>query len=752
MGQNPQHLRFPILNARSTSSLILKLISNYSLTIAMSDSSFDDDDDMFLELLKNTQAPRPIPQPPQRQFSTPPQNLPQTHTASQPQANPAQNANLNHELQLFQAQGEILILRAQLQALQALKSEEIQRLTLEFQNSSTQAQGHIAALKQSVDKLEDEKKFLGNEIRSLSAAKRRKISANDKAPATDIDVSTPAASFAERSTSASTRPRNGAEVVAKPKIAPVIRVLDDWSLVCLHLWSYTINGSKRTTMEFLSRICVDSAVDGGSELKIEARTPILAAVWNYLLLKKDARLDQLVFQFSQQIMSLVEILLSKTEKLPGFILPVPFLVSLVHACVNFKVSAVDEKLVQFLVQKTCDIMKRLVSLLRLSEDEEESFSDDHSVTYQHRLLENFTLVLTFDLLEDAMTIASQFGPQFVAKLWALDAVSAELLNKILPENSERFKSATQINLVYNYVEMLSASLVEGGFATNNVNFEKLLVSSLIKVFLIDIPIKDDFMFFGLNRSLGNNGDFGRISNAIPEKPDSTFSHAQISIAFPVKPPDPSEKSEYLTLTSHEHHLLSLRVRIVNLLESLVISGCMHLLNQKENIKSLVRIIAFEQNTIMHQPRSQFVHMRLTIVAVLLRVLYYITDEHKNINNLIYPETLYEIFVILMRIAFGSDSLLFDAQKLLTEIRAQGITDPGIFNRWCESRSREIAHINLHDARPSKYSELGNAECDFANGLEFPYELETIEIAREILGLCVNHDEADNLYYNMNCEA
>lgn len=719
----------------------------------MSDSSFDDDDDeILMALVRATQAPQSAQPVHNSENGNVPNNAPQANSLTNSTQTAQKQQTQNDQLLLFRAQGEIAILRAQLESLQALKNEEILRHNREYQNAQSQAQEHIAALKQSVEKLEDEKKFLSNEIRSLAAVKRRKVSPNGALTVEDVDVTSliSVPSLAPTPTTESVQKLS--DQILKVKSTPVIRVQDDWSLFCLHIWSYTINGSKRSTMEILSRICVDVPVYVGPEMKIEARAPILAAIWNYLMLKKDSRLDKLVYQCCEQMVLLVKTLLARTDKMPGSILPVPFIVSLLHACVNFKVSAVDGRLVLFLVRETCVILSKFVFLLQLSEDKEESFLDHRNVTYQHRLLENFTLVLCFDLLEDVMVIATQFGPEFVANLWALDAINTELLMKILPENTERFKSAAQINLVYNFVEMLSASLMEGGFATNNDTLKKLLVTSLIKVFLIDISIKEDFMFFGLNRALGNNGDFHRISQAIPEKPDSTFNQALASIAFPVKPPSLEELTGYLAVTNHEHHLLSLRVRIVNLLESLVVSGCMHLLNQKENIKSIVRIIAFEQNAIMHQPRSQFVHMRLSIIAVLLRILYYITDEHKNINTLIYPETLYEIFVILMRIAFGSDSLSFEAHKLLSDIRAKGITDVGVFNRWCESRSREIAHLNLHDARPSKFTELSNAECDFANGLEFPYELETIEIAREILGVCVNHDEADNLYYNMNSDA
>lgn len=710
----------------------------------MSDSSFDDDDEELMALIRATQAP------PTNAASV----IPPGNTSDRPNNSSSANVTRPAEssgdlLLLFRAQGEISILRAQLESLQALKNEEIRRLNLEFENVQNQAQSHISALKLLVDKLEDEKKFLGNEIRSLSAAKRRKV-ATESGAVVEVDMDRQengSVSLAGPDSRDGANAAKSASELQRPKFQTIINIQDDWSLFCLHIWSYTINGSSRTSAEILSRICIDENAVVGPEMKIEARTPILAAIWNYLMLKKDLRLDKLVRHFSEQMVELAKDQLAR-DKNKGSIVAVPFIISLIHACVNFKVSAVDEHLVMYLVREMCAILASFVFLLQL-EDEEESFLDHHNVTYQHRLLENFTLVLCFDVLEDAVTISTQFGANFVLRVWTLGAVATDLLLKILPENSERFKSVAQINLVYNYVEMLSASLTSGGFAANNDHFNKLLVASLIKVFLIDISIKEEFMFFGLNRALGNNGDFERISGSIPSGADSIFNHSLISTALPVHPPKPEEIQGYDVVTKHLFHLLSLRIRIVNLLESLVISGQMHLLNEKENLKSIVRIIAFEQNAMMHQPRSQFIHMRLTIVAVLIRMLYYITDEYKNINTLIYPETLYEIFVILMRIAFGSDSLSVEAHKLLAEIRGRGITDVGIFNRWCEQRSREIGHINLYDSSAAKFTMVTDAEYNFGNGLEFPYELETIEIAREILGVCVNHDEADNLYYNMN---
>lgn len=625
---------------------------------------------------------------------------------------------------LFRAQGEISILRAQLEALQALKADEVRRLAGELHAAQSAALGHIAALKLSVDKLEDEKKFLGNEIRSLSA-KRRRVDE----PAEPADA-------------------GRAKAVAVVR-RPTIHVQDEWSQLCDHLWRYTVNGSACSTMDYLARVCVEEPFAVG-DLSVRERTPLLACLWEYLMRKKDLRLDTLVELFCGEVLALVRHFLAGYELRPASILYVPFLVSLVNACISFKSSAVTKSLIERLVADMCAFLAKFVFALQ-NEAEEEEFLMHHDKTDQQRLLENFTLVLCFDLLENAVTFATQFEAAFVSHLWT-DVIHVALLRQILPENTERFISATQINLVFNFVEMLSASLTESSFASGNAVLNQTVVKSLLKVFLIDISIKDDFLFYGLNRVVGNNADLAKVSQAVPEKPTATGNNPLVSIAGPISKSELNTKERFTREAAHELHLLTLRVRTVTLLEALLLSGNMDLLNLKENIKSLVRIVGFEQNHIMHQPRAKHIHMRLSIIGGFIRILYYIIDEHRNINTLIYPETLYEIFVVLMRIAFASDSLSGQAHELLSSIRSRGVTDIGVFNKWTEFRSRETAHINLYDSRPNKYVELGDIEGDFANGLEFPYDEETVEIAREILGVCVNHDEADNLYYNMTSES
>ncbi|OBA22954.1 hypothetical protein METBIDRAFT_85317 [Metschnikowia bicuspidata var. bicuspidata NRRL YB-4993] len=687
---------------------------------------FDDDDDaLLLQLVGATPRPPPAAAP----------------AAPHHQAAP---------LPLFRAQGEISILRAQLEALQNLRSREVAQLSAEAQALRLSAQEHVALLKLTVDKLEDEKKFLGNELRSLSSVKRRRVSDHSNGAPEALQWGGGPETRAGLPAPDAPGPAPRAHGAAQ---GPRIQLQDDWSQLCHHLWRHTINGAGRTSMAFLSKICSQRTLGVHGAIAVAANTPLLSCVWDALLQLRHLRLDKLVQQACELLLLVIQELLRLHEQRePGVLVAVPFLISVVHAAANFKTSAVTESLATTLVEASCRILRRFVHVLRLHDEEDEASSGIKAVPYQQRLFENLILVLAFDVLESAAVISSQFGPLFSRHMWDLGVMDVGLMHQVLPENTERFVSSVQINLVSSLVEVLSASINENHFCSSDDPSNLRFVKSLLKVFIIDIRIKDDFMFYGLNRVLGNNLDLDKISQAVPPEPERLFNKTLVSIPYPVRPQELDTQHSFTRALQHDCHLLALRVRIVMLLESIAISSRIHLLNLKENIKSIVRIIGYEQNLIIHQPRSQLIHMRLTIITVFVRILFYVIEEERNINTLIYPETLYEIFVVLLRIAFASDSLSFDAHELLSQIRAKGFTETGVFNRSCESRSREMAHFDLFNPNPQQHTHLAGIEGDFANGLEFPYDLDTIEIAREILNVCVNHDEADNLYYNMNKEA
>lgn len=693
----------------------------------MSDDSFDDDDHLLMELVKATQKPTGT--------------LP---TIAEDSSNrlSAQTPQSDIEQRLFRADGEIAILRAQLQSIQSLKTDELTRLQNQLVSAKQLGDAQVQALKQSVQRLEDEKKFLGNEVRALSASKRRKLDIPSDEHHTGDAMTAPADETLLHNLDK--------KFDLHPSSNFSIHVKDDWSQFCNHIWKSTILGSSRTNAQFLERIWLETPASVDDRLLITTEASLMSCIWNFILRHRDARLDDLVYIFCDHIVRLIHELLRR----PDLGLAVPFLISLVNSAINFKTSAVSEKLVVFLTKELALILGNFLHLLDWTFEAEDPLLSNHGKTYQQEVLERFTLTILFDVIENATMIATQYGSEFVKSLWRSDLMDVGLILKLLPENTERFKSAAQTNLLYNSVEMLSSSLIEDGLSISDEKLERQLVTSLIKVFLIDVEIKKDSMFYGLNRPLGPNCDFYKILQMVPEDPMSVVGQPFVSIAVPVDEKEQDKVEQFEMLEAHEHHLLSLRLRIATFLESLIMSPSektMEIITCKESMKSIVRIIALEQNQIIHQPRSKHVHIRISVVGIFLKILYFIAGEIEKINTIIYPETLYELFVVLMRIAFGSDSLSQEATKLLSEIRAQGHVNVTVFNKWCEVRARQLAHFNVYETGPEKLNELAAIEGDFANGLEIPYEQDTVEIAREILSLCVNHDEADNLYFNMNYE-
>ncbi|ODV66105.1 hypothetical protein HYPBUDRAFT_242874 [Hyphopichia burtonii NRRL Y-1933] len=655
---------------------------------------------------------------------------------------------------LYKADGEVAILRARLDQLQKQKQDEIKKLRDSLEYAKHQNEEQLSNLRYTVEKLEDEKKFLNNEIRSASAFKKRKlVQPTDHAPmeidqpeglgTQDGSSEVPDSSLSYSSTPVNPQPSAHPRIIQK-----VLKVQSDSFLLTDHIWTYCINGSSRTTLEFLSKICVQNDIEIDYDFKIIANKPLSECIIEYLMIKKNLRLDELLFQFNQRLCQLIWNLLENENKLP-----IPFLLSLIHASITFKKSAVNELCIKNLTIEMIKISESFLFLLDSSQDEED-FINYHDTSYQNLMLENFILISCYDIIEVLLCLAPGIDLKLTKQLWSNEVFSFKLLSKILPENTERFRSTGQINLIFNIVEILMSSINSESFAFDDQRKNDTIIRSLLKVFLIDVPIKEDFMFHGLNRSIGNNYDLGKLNFIVPIQ-ETVLQRSIISIPCPINKKSLKNEEIFEIESHHEIHLLTLKIRIVRLLELLIMSySSTEFLNLKENVKSIVRAIGFEQNYIMRSPRSKYVSYRIEIVSNLIRILYYMIEELENINSIVFPETIYEIFVILMRIAFGSDSLSMEAQDLLTTIRGKKILDKGIFNKWCEFKSREINHLNYNNLELQKKKQFeiySQVESDFANGLEFPYEQETIELSREILSICVNHEEADNLYFNMNYE-
>ncbi|CAI5756871.1 unnamed protein product [Candida verbasci] len=701
-----------------------------------SDDDFDDDDELLLDIITGkTQTPignnnNKIIQSSILQPKSTVSN--ETH----PKSTPATSI-LNGEVQakLFQADGEIATLKQQLLQIKNQKQKEIQELKELHKNSEKNNDEQIKALKYAVQKLEDEKRFLNNELltASASASKKRKLT---QSPET---TPTSGKEIAKDDSQSHSQILESSPVQVNQRI---IKVQSDSSLLIDQLWAHSIIGAKRSSLEYLSKICVNFELSSENGFMIKKKTSINSSVIEFLMIKKDLRLDKLIEEFTTALIDIIQQLLKN-----NFILSVPFLLSLIYCSISFRPVANTKNLIKVLLKKLSTISLDLSTLLIYNSEDIGDINDYDDILDQILLLKKFIFICCLDVIEKLVELASQFEPEFIKEIWTNKILPKKLVTTLLNENSERLKNTCQINLVYNIVEMLVSSTTEETFGFNTIESDVSIINSLLKVLLIEITIKDGFEFYGLNRIIGNNSDYIKIESLIPKDHDFLNNYI-IDIPLPI-PYDLKENDAFETRMNHEFHLLNLRIKVAELLLSLIITKqTVDFLFNKEHFKSLIRVIGFEQNYISRFPRSRHTHLRCNLISIVIKLVNYLTQDLRDVGELIYTEIMYELFVVLSRIAFGADSLSIEAHKVLSQIRSKGNFDP-IFNKWSEEKARSIHHLTSNDYQDGKL--IANIESDCANGLEFPYESETVELAREILNKFVNHDEADNLYFNMNYE-
>lgn len=683
-------------------------------------------------------------QTPDRQTPGFHQQIPQTFTQAQAQRQPMSSTNSQADLnytqlppevrnKLYQADGEIAILRDQLNQAKMNNHQETMKLRNNFSQSKDSMDEQVKMLRFTIEKLEDEKKFLDNQLRS-SYPKRRKIDDNDN------------------------KRDNGVKSTGLVE-ARVIRVQNDVSLLTEFIWKLSINGSDRTIMEYLSKISINDTIII-DEYQIKGKVPLSSIILEYLILKKDLRLDILLDKFSGILCSLINQLIDI-----NLITSVPFLLALVHGILEFKPLAITQSVILNLTKVVMKIIN--VYKYQLNNDDQEFFN--YNKNQQQLLLEKFLVICGMDILERLMILCSN-KKQLQEELFYKYGIE-NLISQLLPRNSEALVGICQINVLYNIVEILNSFYEPNNYEdeeqpeededededeekirsrNKNRKLSPMICQTLIKISLLEIPIKEDFQFYGLNRCIGNNNDFKKIDSLIPEIVNE-LGEPIITLPNPIQfefRPNKSLIQDYPLKYNHEFHYLQLRLTINGMIENYLINTLdTKILKDKETVKLTIRVINFEQQFITRSPRSKLIRLRIEIISSLIRILNYLFNYEKSqLNEVFNPTTLNELSIVLLKIAFISETSLNNmGNELISTLRHKGYKQ-GIFNECCESMARQLSNIN--DQTDNK-SIIAEVESEYPNGLEFPYDSETVELAREILSYCADPQVADNLYINMN---
>ncbi|EGV65415.1 lethal, checkpoint-defective, DNA damage sensitive protein [Yamadazyma tenuis] len=665
----------------------------------MSNDDFSDDDDFF-ESIKRHQL---------------------THSSPQPTA----ASNTDYDIsqvpgeirsKLFRADGEIAILKSQLESVKSRGYEEIKHLKEDNEETKRSMEEQIKMLKFSVQKLEDEKKFLDNQVKSTFSKKRKLANPSEE-----------------------TIPVTQAQRVA-PTTVPVatgqriIRTQNDTTLLTDYIWKLSINGSDRTIMEYLGKVTLKDSLEIQG-YRFQEKIPISSIILEYLISRKNLRLDKLLEELFSIINELIVHLIDTS-----LITSVPFMLSLLHGILGFKPSAVNENTIVISVSRIFEII--MLYKYTLSNEDRELFN--YNKTPQMFLLEKFTLICSMDMLEKLMSLCNlhqevKLGSRLFHEVRILD-----LVNQLIPKNDEALMNGAQINIIYNVVRIL-----DNFYDTNDTEeTSSQTVHSLLNINLVGVPIKEDFRFYGLNRCIGNNTDFQEIDKIIFSDNATVDPSSLIILPNPISERSKeSRNSNYSIEYNHEFHVLDLRLQISQSIENYIINRMdTSILKEIEVVKLMIRSINLQQNGILRSPRSKFVDLRIKIICSFVRNLNYVFKTSKQLNEIINSETLNELSIVLSQIAFTSSSdLSGSSAKLYKLLRTQNYRLK-ILNEESEAKARELSNVNFSNKNKEYLAEVEN---EHANGLETLYDHETVELAREILGFCIDNEVADNLYININ---
>lgn len=653
---------------------------------------FSDDDDEILAIVLATQAKTPQPTASTKSVLTP--------------------SNGTATTSFYQAQGEVLVLRAQLDQLQKQLLEERKQLITQKQETTASLEKQIAALKRAVTSLEDEKQFLQNELRQPRVTLT--TTARHQAPP---------------------------PLTKKRKLEDLGRVdtgyltavkrASEAGLVVDYLWGCGINDHSRTCIDYLAKITVDEAVRVDL-FELVPHQLVAHCLTQWFMAHHHLRLDMFIAQLVKVLVLICAILHERDRPLA-----IPFLLTLVHRALTFRPLAIPKDLIkELVVQFSATVRNRLGYISATSNQID--FVNYMSVPRHMLVLQKFILIFYGDLLETTVSLAAGHGPECVREVWHPEVLDPEVF-RALPGIKERMADVGQINLVFNFISMLEASVTDTTFAYNDTNDELVLL--LFNLLVMEIGIRPQMRFHGLNRTVGNNQDFAMIDAMVPQTMD--HNHQPLMVE-PYPAPLVENTINADAQVAHETHLLTLKLRIAAVIDTYIneheltdILGVDDM--PKEHFKRLIRAIDMEQLAIATYPRSPLVDLHLRIINRLMATTYAITEHTADLSTLMFPQTVYELLVVFARVAFAQGDLTKQAEAIVIRLRAQGYHGP-IFNSQVETRARDNYGADV-SAVTSGYH--------YPNGVEFAYDADTIDIARSVLNKFASHDEADTLYYCMH---
>ncbi|CDK26893.1 unnamed protein product [Kuraishia capsulata CBS 1993] len=688
-------------------------------------------------------------------------------TPSAPAAATAPSRSVEDEI--LMTKGENAILRQQIQELVQRHNKEQKRLRESYDKELGDKTSKVKAYVDAIKRVEDEKKFLDSEVKNLSLRldlegskrKRPKTGNTTELRADKVSESQMSESPFSLRGRAIPAPSQKLSVIGQRTVIPLEK-----DLFIDAIMAHVIPGSSRSTMDFLSRIDSEVEFSRGPFKITKGRESIKTELTNYLVsIKNDERLDTLISEFLLYLLEFCNKLFSAKS-----LLPIPFLQALMHCAMRYRPVAVPIKTLWVVLNFNVEVCTSYPNLLRGTEDPFEvdkpalttsTTMEEVKVFVKHKPFQNVVLeimVTTFAL--DLVETATEF-----AKFRKVDDLKGFYTDFLLEILSLVTHQQTPTNYVFNAVEILTNAVVPEVFGTSQSDAtadaitEKMML--LTKLLASGMESKSGLRVYGLNRIVGCGRDIKLLEALVPLGDDPMIAYANVSLALPLSPDMYNDiiknNGAPLNTVNQELHRLHIRHEVLRMFE-LYFSRRDIVPLKPETMIEIARVsiwlLVKQQEYILRSPRSRTVHTRIKVVNSIVRVVHHICTESALEISQLPRDVLRDVVTAFLAIC--ATTVSHESAAFVAQARKVGYMHP-IFNAHLERKNEEVFGIasrlravSLDDYLRDAYIIEEHTKADTqSNGVEISYDDTTIELARDVLGLCVTGDEADSLYFSMN---
>ncbi|ODV84050.1 hypothetical protein CANARDRAFT_213936 [[Candida] arabinofermentans NRRL YB-2248] len=734
-----------------------------------SEDSFDDDDVDFNELFNAAARSQHTKQTQQ----TP--KLPSSSSSSSPQL----SSNIIPDPLVLK--GENAVLRAQLQSINHKNEEEIRKLK-EYYNSLLQERNSkINALNDGINKFKEDNEFLTSENKTLTAKyirpnKKRRLqedesfesskdytSKSDITKDTSLDTGSPlrAPSLAPAQVSLPAPPLHEIAIINQISIFQ-----DEKSLLIENIYGHVIPGMTRTTLDYLSNISSSFDFQYNDFSIKKHKDSFKTSIVNYLIsFQNKNRIDLLL----SNIITILLTYCKESIKLRN-LLSIPFLLSLIQFLLSYKSKAISQKLLESttleitsLLYNFQHVLKQDIPYLNLVNNTQLNDSTNNDLkldavekTMHTKILEVFSTVYILEILETLSKLSLFFEPNdnsYIKSYWSI-------IPKFLINHGLSVK--TPIQFVFNTIEILISSTTDTRFCYNNTNKSK--PASLTKelndildnlISLLNNGLDSDLYIYGLNRIIGSNVSNDLLHILIEQ--DEKITSKPVTHSFDTYSQILNKQNDLKVKELHTNFKLTTELKILQLFEFYFSLNSISTI-RKETLIQLVSGMVIKlgnlQEFIYRLPRSKHIPLIVKQINLIIKLIHYIVSFETDIEISDLPNvTLREMVIALTKIS--SNSIKTNSISYMTNLRTNKTKNfkYSLFNKYVENKSYELYSIenelkNLKLSDELKLEQI-NVEIQFANGLEISYIDETIDLAREIISLCLTGDEADQMHYAIN---